>query len=45
MTPNGALLGVMVWGVFEDAQGLNAAIAINEIQMFSAEQERKLKRK
>ena len=45
LTPNGALLGVIVWGVVREAQGLNAAIAINEIQAFAAEQERKLKQK
>ena len=42
LTPNGALLGVIVWGVVQEAQGLNAAIAINEIQAFVTEQERKL---
>lgn len=45
LTSGGALLGVIVWGVVQEAQGLNAAIAINEIQAFVAEQERKLKQR
>ena len=41
LTPSGALLGIVVWRIGEEAQGLNAAIAINEIQAFSLEQQRK----
>jgi S1-C subfamily serine protease len=45
LTPNGELLGVIVWGVVQEAQGLNAAIAINEIQAFATELERKLRQR
>jgi hypothetical protein len=40
-----ARLGVMVWGDVREAEGMNAAITINEIQTFAAEQEQKLKPK
>jgi len=43
LASSGALLGVIVWSVAENAQGLNAAIASDEVQAFAAEQLQKAK--
>ena len=38
LSDTGRLLGVIAWGVFKDSQGLNGAIAINEVQAFTVDQ-------
>ena len=45
LTAEGYLLGVIAWGVFKEAQGLNAAIAINEVQEFAREQAKRFQQR
>jgi len=44
LTPEGRLLGVITWGL-TDRQGLNAAIAINEVQVFAREQAKRFEQR